>query len=91
LWAALKPYAEFDPGKLMHAFIDKPGYPVITDGKQKRFLLDGPMLDESWPLPEITEDMSGHYVLNLSEEEFKNELAEFDNLGLEEKIRLLID
>lgn len=91
LWAALKPYAEFDPGKLMHAFIDKPGYPVITDGKQKRFLLDGPMPDESWPLPEITEDMSGHYVLNLSEEEFKNKLAEFDNLGLEEKIRLLID
>lgn len=91
LWAALKPYAEFDPGKLMHAFIDKPGYPVITDGKQKRFLLDGPMLDESWPLPEITEDMSGHYVLNLSEEEFRNKLAEFDNLGLEEKIRLLID
>ena len=91
LWAALKPYAEFDPGKLMHAFIDKPGYPVITDGKQKRFLLDGPMLDESWPLPEITEDMSGHYVLNLSEEEFKNKLVEFDNLGLEEKIRLLID
>ena len=91
LWAALKPYTEFDPGKLMHAFIDKPGYPVITDGKQKRFLLDGPMLDESWPLPEITEDMSGHYVLNLSEEEFKNKLAEFDNLGLEEKIRLLID
>ena len=91
LWAALKPYAEFDPGKLMHAFIDKPGYPVITDGKQKRFLLDGPMPDESWPLPEIMEDMSGHYVLNLSEEEFKNKLAEFDNLGLEEKIRLLID
>ena len=91
LWAALKPYAEFDPGKLMHAFIDKPGYPVITDGKQKRFLLDGPMPIETWPLPEITEDMSGHYVLNLSEEEFKNKLAEFDNLGLEEKIRLLID
>ena len=91
LWAALKLYAEFDPGKLMHAFIDKPGYPVITDGKQKRFLLDGPMPDESWPLPEIMEDMSGHYVLNLSEEEFKNKLAEFDNLGLEEKIRLLID
>lgn len=91
LWAALKPYAEFDPGKLMHAFIDKPGYPVITGGKQKRFLLDGPMLDESWPLPEITEDMSGHYVLDLSEEEFKNKLAEFDDLGLEEKIRLLID
>ncbi len=91
LWSALKPYAEFDPGKLMHAFIDKPGYPVITDGEQKRFLLDGPMPKESWPLPEITGDMSGHYVLNLSEEEFRKKLTEFDSLGLEEKIRLLID
>ncbi len=91
LWASLKPYAEFDPGKLMHAFIDKPGYPVITDGKQKRFLLDEPMTDESWPLPEISEDMTGHYVLNLSDEEFKVRLAEFDKLGLEEKVRLLID
>ena len=98
LWKALKPYAEFDPGKLMHAFIDKPGYPVITNlgdnfrkFEQKRFLLDGPMKKSDWPLPEITEDMSGHYVLDLSEEEFAERLANFDSLGLEEKLRLLID
>ena len=99
LWGSLKPYAKFEPGKLMHAFIDKPGYPVITsesDGfrkfSQKRFLLDGgEMAKSDWPLPEITEDMSGHYVLNLSEEEFEERLAKFDKLGLEEKLRLLID
>ncbi len=98
LWKALKPYAEFDPGKLMHAFIDKPGYPVITnlgdDFKkfdQKRFLLDGPMKKSDWPLPEITEDMSGHYILDLSDEEFAERLANFNKLGLEEKLRLLID
>lgn len=91
LWESLKPYAEFDPSKLMHAFIDKPGYPVITNGEQKRFLLDAPMADETWPLPEITEDMSGHYILNLSDEEFKERLDRFDRLSLEEKIRLLID
>ena len=98
LWACLKPYAEFDPGELMHAFIDKPGYPVITNlgddfkkFSQKRFLLDGPMNKSDWPLPRITEDMSGHYVLNLSEEEFGARLADFDKLGLEEKLRLLID
>lgn len=91
LWASLKPYADFDPGKLMHAFIDKPGYPVVTEGKQKRFLLDAPMTDEKWPLPKISEDMTGHYVLNLSDEEFNIRLAEFDDLGLEEKIRLLVD
>ena len=99
LWACLKPYAGFDPSKLMHAFIDRPGYPVITNEgdnfkkfSQKRFLLDGgKMLESDWPLPEITEDMSGHYVLNLTEDEFEVRLKNFDNLGLEEKLRLLID
>ncbi len=98
LWISLKPYAKFDPKKLMHAFIDKPGYPVVTNLKsdfekfsQRRFLLDGLMEDSDWPLPEITEDMSGHYVLNLSEVEFNERLANFDKLGLEEKLRLLID
>ncbi|MBR3256605.1 M1 family metallopeptidase [Candidatus Saccharibacteria bacterium] len=98
LWKALKPYADFDPSELMHAFIDKPGYPVITNlggnfkkFEQKRFLLDGPIKKESWPIPEITEDMSGHYVLNLNEAEFNERLKDFNNLGLEEKLRLLID
>ncbi len=92
LWESLKPYAEFDPGKLMHAFIDKPGYPVIMeDGSQRRFLLDGPLKQETWPIPEITEDMSGHYILDLSDADFEKRVKNFDNLGLEEKIRLLID
>ncbi len=98
LWNCLKPYADFDPKDLMHAFIDRPGYPVITNEEgvfdkfsQRRFLLDGPMEKSDWPLPKITEDMSGHYVLNLSESEFKKRLAKFDELGLEEKLRLLID
>lgn len=91
LWQSLKPYVEFDPKKLMHAFIDKPGYPVITGDTQKRFLLDAPMSKEEWPLPKIKEDMSGHYILNLSDDEFSARLAKFDVLGLEEKIRLLID
>lgn len=98
LWAALKPYAEFNPGELMHAFIDKPGYPVVTNTgtdfdefSQKRFLLDGAPVEDEWPLPEVTEDMSGHYVLNLTEDEFTERLNKFDELGLEEKLRLLID
>ena len=91
LWQALKPYAKFDPKSLMHAFIDRPGYPVITAGKQQRFLLDEEMFDEEWPIPEILEDMSGHYVINYSEEEFEKRLEVFEDLSLEEKIRLLID
>lgn len=98
LWRALSKYADFEPKKLMHAFIDKPGYPVVTNLEgdflkfsQKRFLLDGGSEEGEWPLPEIFEDMSGHYVLNLSDEEFSARLFEFEKLGLEEKLRLLID
>ncbi len=91
LWRSLAPYAEFSPDKLMHAFIDRPGYPVITDGEQRRFLLDGPMVKEKWPLSEITEDMSGHYVLNLTDAEFAERLDRFGEMELEEKLRLLID
>jgi aminopeptidase N len=91
LWARLSRHAEFDVGAMMHAFIDRPGYPVITAGKQQRFLLDGKMTSETWPIAKISEDMSGHYVLNLSEKEFRERLARFDELNLEEKLRLLID
>ena len=98
LWDSLSPYAEFEPKELMHAFIDKPGYPVITNLEgnfekfsQQRFLLDGPCVDDEWPLPEVSEDMSGHYVLNLTGDEFENRLSKFNELKLEEKLRLLID
>ncbi|MBR2725420.1 M1 family metallopeptidase [Candidatus Saccharibacteria bacterium] len=98
LWKALEPYAEFNPSELMHAFIDKPGYPIITSEaydfrkfSQKRFLLDGPCEKDEWPIPRVTEDMSGHYILNLKETEFNERLKDFDKLGLEEKLRLLID
>ena len=91
LWEALNKYADFDVKNMMHAFIEQPGYPVITEGKQKRFLLDSEMVDANWPLPEITEDMSGHYILNLSDAEFIKKLDDFGKLGLEEKLRILID
>jgi len=98
LWGCLDPYAEFDVEGLMHSFINQPGYPVVTgvgggfdQFTQRRFLLDAKMPKSDWPLPEIREDMSGHYILNLSEEEFGERLERFDKMGLEEKIRLLID
>ena len=98
LWRELYPYAGFDVEKMMHAFIDLPGYPVLTNaGKdfdkyvQKRFLLDGEMEESDWPIARVTEDMSGHYVLNLNDAEFEARLGEFETLGLEEKLRILID
>ena len=94
LWECLDKYADFNVGEMMHAFIDKPGYPVVdvsNNFAQQRFLLDGEFTDDKWPLPEVREDMSGHYVLNLTNDEFEKRLAKFGDLGLEEKLRLLID
>lgn len=91
LWRALNEYADFDVKKMMHAFIERPGYPVITGGKQRRFLLDGEMSEEEWPISEVIEDMSGHYILNLTDAEFSGKLEKFNELNLEERLRILID
>ena len=91
LWNALQPYADFEIKSFMDAWISQPGFPVITDGHQQRFLLSGATDDTKWPLPRITDDMSGHYIINLSGEEFTEKIAEFDRLSEEQKIRLLID
>ena len=91
LWDALQPYADFDIKNFMDAWITQPGFPVITDGQQQRFLLTGSTDDTKWPLPEITDDMSGHYIINLSSMEFAERIEKFKKLSLEQKIRLLID
>ena len=76
---------------------DEPGFFVA--GPQRRFFIDRPIgevrnMYEQWNYPDdilLREDMSGHYVLNLTDKEFEERLEKFDLLGLEEKLRLLID
>ena len=91
LWSALQPYAKFDVKEFMDAWISQPGYPVFTDESQQRFLLTGETDDTKWPLPEIKDDMSGHYLINLSGNEFQEALDDFSKLSLEQKVRLLLD
>jgi aminopeptidase N len=91
LWAALAPYADFDVEAFMTAWITQAGYPVITNGEQRRFLLDGSTDDSKWPIPEVKADLSGHYIINLSDTELKKALKNLSSLPLEEKLRLLID
>ncbi len=91
LWDALNPYADFDVKDFMDAWVTQPGFPVITDGNQQRFLLTGATDDTKWPLPEVTDDLSGHYIVNLSSNEFADALEHFDKLSLEQRIRLLMD
>ena len=91
LWSALSPFSKFDVKNYMHAWISQPGYPVITDGAQQRFLFDGTTDDKKYPLPSIKDDMSGHYLINLSAPEFDDSLKHFGSLSNEQKLRLLID
>lgn len=106
LWAALQPHADFDVKDFMHAWISQSGYPVITpkshskdlseklsesEFTQKRFLITGETDKTTWPLPEITDDMSGHYLINLSDSQFDAKITNFTKLDLEQRLRLLID
>ncbi len=104
LWQALQPYADFNVKDFMNAWLTQPGYPVIESAPQNaestpvkapvlqhRFLLDGTTDDTTWPLPRITDDMSGHYLIQLTDPEFQHKLNHFDTLNLGQKLRLIID
>ena len=91
LWAALQPYAEFNVSDFMNQWITRPGFPIIEGGKQERFYLDGRKNQESWPLVQVSDDMTGHYVIGLTSEELQAKLAHFAELSQEQQLRLLID
>lgn len=99
LWRALQPYADFDVKDFMHAWISQPGYPALQHAKngehefwqQQRFLIDGTTDDTEWPVPEVKDDMSGHYLLDLPHADFAHKLQNFTTLSAEQKLRLLID
>lgn len=93
LWESLQKYAEFNVQEFMHAWISQPGFPEIEDHgkKQRRFMITGETDDSTWPLPEVMDDMSGHYLINLSDREFEQKIAGFAKLTEAEKLRVLID
>ena len=91
LWAALQTYAEFNVSDFMNQWITRPGFPIIEGEKQERFYLDGRSNQESWPLVQVSDDMTGHYVIGLTSEELQAKLAHFSELSQEQQLRLLID
>ena len=58
---------------------------------QHRFLITGDTDDTTWPLPAVKTDLSGHYLIKLSDTELRQRLVDFDHLTDEERLRLLID
>lgn len=95
LWEKLQPYADFNVKDFMHAWISQPGYPMLSrEGNkvhQQKFLIDNSTDDTRWPLPEVKDDMSGHYLIKLSNQELQNKLDNYNALSMEERLRVLID
>lgn len=91
LWASLRPYADFDVEAFMTPWLVQPGYPVITGDKQRRFLLSGNDFGLKYPIRHQSDDLSGHYLINLSDKELSAKLAHLASLNKEQKLRLLFD
>lgn len=98
LWAALQPYADFEVQRFMDSWISQPGYPELRRSSdphdpwiEQRFLIDGTTDSAHWPLLNVRDDMSGHYLIHLDSAEFSEKLAQFSDLTTEQKLRFMID
>ncbi len=91
LWDALTPHADFDVKEFMTPWLTQSGYPVISGKNQTRFLLTGETDDTKYPIRELRDDLSGHYIINYSDEEFAEKLKHIDAMSKEQKLRLLMD
>ena len=91
LWDALTPHADFNVKEFMTPWLTQPGFPVLTGKNQTRFLLTGETDDTKYPLRDIRDDLSGHYIINYSDAEFAEKLKNIDSMNKEQKLRLLMD
>ena len=91
LWNALTPHANFDVREFMTPWLTQPGFPVINEGLQTRFLINGETDDLQYPIMNQTDDLSGHYIIKLNDEEFEAKITQISSLSQEQKLRLLID
>lgn len=93
LWEALTPYAGFNVKEFMTPWLIQPGYPVVnSSGEQYRFLLTpGDEPQYQYPISNLLDDLSGHYLIKLTDNELSEKLANINTLSKEQKLRLLID
>lgn len=91
LWDALTSHADFDVKEFMTPWLTQSGFPVLTGKNQTRFLLTGDTDDTKYPIRELRDDLSGHYIINYSDAEFTEKLKHVDAMNKEQKLRLLMD
>ena len=91
LWDALTPHADFDVREFMTPWLTQSGFPVINGDIQSRFLITGETDETQYPIMNQSDDLSGHYIIKLSDEELDEKLRHISDLSQEQKLRLLID
>ncbi|MBP5656634.1 M1 family metallopeptidase [Candidatus Saccharibacteria bacterium] len=91
LWDALTPYASFNVREFMTPWLTQPGFPVVSDDIQSRFLITGETDSSQYPIMNQSDDLSGHYIIKLSDEELAAKISQLSSLNQEQKLRLLID
>ena len=91
LWDALTPHAEFNVREFMTPWLTQPGFPVVSNGIQSRFLITGETDSSQYPIMDLSDDLSGHYIVNLSDGELNAKIVNLPSLTQEQKLRLLID
>ena len=92
LWQSLSAFADFDVKEFMTPWLTQSGYPVLKGNDQQRFLIAGaPDAKTKYPVPEIKDDLSGHYLIQLDDQAFTDKLKNFQTLNKEQKLRLLLD
>ena len=93
LWNSLTPHANFDIKEFMTPWLVQPGYPVLTNQDQHRFLITDQNSEPpyTYPIPEVKDDLSGHYIINLQNDQFQAALQNFDTKSIEQKLRILLD
>ena len=91
LWEALTPHADFDVRAFMTPWLEQSGFPMLNGDSQSRFLMTGETDNSRYPIMNQSDDLSGHYIIKLSDAELEDKLSRFDTLSQEQKLRLLID
>lgn len=91
LWDALSGHVDFNIREFMDPWLLQPGYPVVQGDLQDRFLITNERDNTRYPIRELRDDLSGHYIIQLSEEELSKKLGYLFELNTEQKLRLLLD
>ncbi|MCL2085677.1 M1 family metallopeptidase [Candidatus Saccharibacteria bacterium] len=88
LWNAMQPYADFDVKDFMEQWLTQPNFPIISHDKSQKPIVKN--ANTNWLITDIKRDLSGYYLLEITEESLASFVSEANAEG-QEKMRTLLD